>query len=195
MKEIVIWTMVSVLLFISVLAITVIAIIKSDKRLIVPGLVTFLLCLGVSAYTLLIAASKAYNKARQSYTTVSDLFKQRNGAEIYTGLFGKPDTNCVFVLHYKDAIIPKMDDAISLHFKSCPAELKRILAGDKYSEEKISSEDVEDYTDLGGKKWFRPQRLGDTVLVYRLNDEEGAFSRTIFANITLTEAYAVDVNF
>ena len=69
------------------------------------------------------------------------MLKPRTGDEIYSALFGKTNNSCLKVLNQQDQIVPKIDYAIWLHFKTCPNELNRILQLHNFKTEKQASKD------------------------------------------------------
>lgn len=95
------------------------------------------------------------------------LVRPRSGIEIYSAIFGKPGNNCVIVINKMDHIVPRLDCCIWLEFRTCPAELKRIISQDSYKRLRHFSKDTGLYIpDYGARpEWWSPQGLGDSVTV------------------------------
>lgn len=119
------------------------------------------------------------------------VFWQRSGEDIYAALLGKPETNCVRVLHYHDQV-PIEDFAMWLHMQTCEEEMQRIIESDKYTVEEVLSSSPTLTNFPNEVPWFNPKSLGDTILKYSLvvNDD----TRYLFVNTSMTEAYCVDIN-
>ncbi len=131
----------------------------------------------------------------KSYQNVKEVITPRTGKEIYDALFDAPrESNCVQVLHYQDQVIPKIDYAIWLHFRTCPSELKRILSKHRFSKEVVTSPStslsIPQYKNI---KWFNPLTLGDTILVYEYANESRNNIQTIFTNPQGSEAFIRDI--
>lgn len=116
------------------------------------------------------------------------MFEPRSGIEIYTSLFGEPSSDCVKVIHKQDQVIPKIDYAIFLHFKTCPEELSRILVLRDFEFDKSSTNDW-NYAD---HPWFKPELLGDTILIYSCWDIRGN-GQILYCNQDSTEVYCKDI--
>ena len=114
----------------------------------------------------------------------------RDGIRIYEALFDSPTSSCVEVLGYQDQVVPKIDYAIFLHFKTCPDEVERILAQHTFRKATVSGKSL---ATTYGVNWFRPQDLGDSVLVYQYALNEYGNGQTLYLNQTKTEGYCEDI--
>lgn len=61
------------------------------------------------------------------YEGFCSALRGRTGQEVYEGFFGRSPAGCVRVTKYQDAVVPVMDMTVWLHFRTCPAELRRII--------------------------------------------------------------------
>src|SRR5438552_8915289 len=112
MKEIITWTIVSALIFISFLIILIVGLAKKKRKFVFISIGLFLLLFVSGGWTIYLFGIKSYSK-------VTDMLKPRTAEEIYIALFGKTDNNCVNILDYQDQVVPKIDYAIWLHFETC----------------------------------------------------------------------------
>src|SRR5438552_19163555 len=120
MKQILLSTIISGLLFIGFLTILVIGLIRKKRRFVFISIAVLFFSICSGSLTAYLFVSKSYNR-------ITNTLKPRTGQEIYVALFGTTHNNCVKILDYQDQTIPKIDYAIWLNFESCPEELKRIL--------------------------------------------------------------------
>jgi len=114
----------------------------------------------------------AYNKTKEAVHAVADLkdmFKPRDGKQIYKALFGAPVDSCISVINYKDQVVPIADCCIWLQFKTCPAELKRIIAQEKYERNRYKATDTISYMPSYQERpeWWTPYKLSYEVNVMR----------------------------
>lgn len=122
-----------------------------------------------------------------------EVFKPRTGMEAYISFWGKPQTDCVEMLNFQDQYIPKIDYAIWFHFNTCPDELQRILTQHEYEEKEISTAAMNSSGPLADNEWFKPESLGDSILMYEFRKDDYGNSQTIFSNPDRTEVYVKDV--
>jgi len=127
--------------------------------------------------------------AVRTASRVVNALRPRTGVEIYTALFGKTENECVEVLQYQDQMIPIIDYAISLHFKTCPEELSRILAQHEFKREVLPATGY--YTEV--TPWFQPESLGDSILSFSYQMDETSNGQYIYASMDSTEVYCVDI--
>lgn len=130
MKEILVWIVVTVITLLSFLLSLILGLTKKNRKLKKISILLFIIFLTCGVWTGKILVTK-------SYYSLTESFKPRTGIEIYEALFGKSETYCIHVLNYQDQVVPKIDYAIWLNVKSCPAELKRILGKHTFSKHKI----------------------------------------------------------
>ena len=186
MKELIIWTIFSGLLFISFISFLIIGIIRKNKRFIIASIAILLVTVVTGFYT-------GYKLVTKSYKKVTTALKPRTGNEIYISLFGKPESDCLSILNSQDQVIPKIDYAIWLHFKTCPNELKRILSKHNFVSEKISTKYLYTSAPSENENWFKPELLGDTILIYKYSKDQNGNGQTIYSNLNQTEVYCIDV--
>lgn len=187
MKQILLLVILSTLSFVLFLIALVFGIIKKNEKLKWISLFLFFAFVILSGSTVFKVVNKSYHK-------VTEALKPRTGDEIYDSLFGTRQTKCVSVLNSQDQVVPKIDAAILLHFKTCPAELKRILAQHKFGVEKLSTSKWNQKVPYGENiKWFNPNKLGDTIMVYEYSSDNSRNIQTIWSNLDSTEVFVRDI--
>lgn len=137
---------------------------------------------------MIFGAMGVYTITKKTYSKISQISKPRTGFEIYESLLGKPETDCVKILNYQDQTIPVIDYAIFLHFKTCPKELKRILARKQFEFEKMKISAEQNNNEI----WFKPEKMGDSILVFRYYETNGN-GQEIYSSKDSTEAYLKDI--
>jgi hypothetical protein len=182
MKEIIYLLLTAGFLFIISLSLFLFGFFRKKKILIFISAGICFIFLGIAVYTGWSIVSKSVHR-------VSEILKPRTGEEIYSQLYGKPQFGSLTILNFKDQIVPKVDTAIMLHFKTCPAELNRIVAGHDFTLEKKSTQGW----DSGENDWFKPDLLGKTILVYKYQKDEFANEEIIYSNLEQTEVYCIDI--
>ena len=188
MKELITWIIISGLLFSGFVITIGIGLVKQNKKLVIISVAVFFLCCITSGVTI-------YKFVTKSYVKISGYLKPRSGTEIYNALFGKPEkTACLDIIEFQDQVIPKIDYAIWLHFKTCPAELKRIVSLKAFHVKKTSIKDISIQKPGEGSHWFKPELLGDTVLVYRYKKDSAGGEQTLYSNLAETEVYCMDAS-
>jgi hypothetical protein len=160
MTEVITWLIITGIVFLLSILCFFLSVIR--KKLLILYLALFFLfsamCTG--AYSVYVLISKTRNR-------IADYFRPRSGAQIYTALFGEPDVNCVQVKNHKDQLVPRLDCCIWLEFRTCPAELDRILKQKQYIRSLVAGPDIKQPGNDGSEKpfWWTPEVLGDTVTV------------------------------
>ena len=130
----------------------------------------------------------------KSYNKISEIVKPRSGEEIYNALFGLSENNCLKIIDYRDQVVPKIDYAIWLHFKTCPEECSRILSEFDYGRAELETKSWNAGTPLSENiDWWNPKELGDTILVYEYPIKEGKNIRTLWISKDSTEIYCRDI--
>jgi len=177
--------------------------IKKKKKLKLASLFIFLTFIACATWTGYQIISTAFDAAKhfsdKAVTLIDNIdfpkaFEPRTGDEIYDALFDKRKTDCIEVLNYQDQVVPKIDYAIWLHFKTCPEELKRILTKHDFSVEKLTAENrsekipVEEWLE-----WFAPITLGDTIIVYEYSSQDYRNIQTIWSKNDSTEVFVRDI--
>ncbi len=177
------WIILSVVLFIAFVFVVILGLIKKNRKLIFPSVVLFI-CLIVSV---VLTLKKFANISKVAYSKVSNALKSRSGEEIYLALFGTSQNECVKVLEKTDQLIPRIDDAIYLHFTTCPAELNRILNQNQYSFRKTSTKD------FTNQNWWKPQTLGDSALFFEYVHPDGRRVQQVYSSADSSEVYYKDI--
>lgn len=186
MKEIIIYGILSILTFIGFISLIVLGLIKKKRYFIILGMPFILISLSLGIITGYVFLSKSYKK-------VTGIFKPRTGDEIYSALFGKPAYDCVKIKHFQDQIVPKIDCAIWLHYKTCPKELNRILNLKLYNSEKISTKRMNSEGPHGNENWFHPELLGGSILIFSYQKDEYGNGQELYSNLDSTEVYCKDI--
>jgi hypothetical protein len=185
MQDIIILGIATLILFVGSVIFFLIAITKK----IMPLFYLALLLLFVGVGTGLFASYKFFYK---SYVKISDSFKPRSGEEIYAALFDGNPNECTNVLEKQDQVVPKIDVAIYLHFKTCPEEIKRIIAQHEFEYTKLSTKDFS-ITKESGVGWFKPEILGDSILVYYFKKDELGNCQMLYVSTKMDEVFCKDV--
>ncbi len=169
--------------FVLLIVILILGFIKKSKPLKLAALFLLAVFICSTAFTCFMIVKK-----------ITAGFKSRTGDEIYEALFGKRETDCVEILHHQDQVIPKIDDAIWLHFETCPEELKRVLSRHKYRAEKLSTDKwSEKIPHNEALKWFTPTLLGDTIMVYEYVSDDYRNIQTIWTTLDSTKVFVRDI--
>lgn len=186
MKELIILIIISGLTFLLFLVTFIFGLKKKNKKLKLSALFLFFAFIGLASFTGFKFASKSFNK-------VTEILRPRTGDEIYDAIFDKRQTNCIKILNYQDQVVPKIDYAIWLHFETCPNELKRILAAHNFTTERQSTKGWNTERPLANENWFKPELLGDTVLVFKYSKDEYGNGQTIYSSLDSTKVFCVDI--
>jgi hypothetical protein len=121
--------------------------------------------------------TKTYNKF--SNIDIPDLFRGRTGGEAYAAFFGQPSDSCVKVLNHVDPVLPQIDYCTWLEFRTCPAELRKILTLDPYLPVEHDGSDSSLGPNLNAQPhWFKPRLLGDSVIFLHHTDPQHPSLRT-----------------
>ncbi len=147
----------------------------------------FYLSIGLFLLTILFAGLAIFRFGQRAIDRVGLFLEPRSGMEIYAALLGAPQSDCVKILASQDQVVPKLDTAIRLHVRTCPAEMARILGKDIYVLEHPAPVTAAEGTDP-----FSPALLGDPVLTFSTVIEPGRNWRTIHLNRDSTEAIVID---
>lgn len=142
---------------------------------------------GFAGWAGYVALHKAKNR-------VVNTFRPRTGDEIYVGLFGRGKVACTQVFESQDQVVPKIDYAIWLHFKTCPQEFQRILTRHQFSQRKEATANwLGNIPSVGADKWWRPQVMGDTIMVYQYTSKNGRNIQILIASRDGTEVFCEDI--
>ena len=186
MKELIILTVISGLVFIIFLVILIISLTRKNKKFILPSISMFVAFGGLTGWTGFKFVSKSYNK-------VTEILKPRTGDEIYDALFGKRQTDCVKIINYQDQIVPKIDYAIWLYFETCPSELNRILSLHDFKTEIVSTKEWNTSGPLANENWFKPETLGDSILTFTYNKDDYGNGQYIYSSLDSTKVFIKDI--
>jgi hypothetical protein len=176
---------IALFLFIASIIFFLIAISKKKMPLFYLALILTFFGVGTGLYA-------GYVFIQKSYTRISDSLKQRTGDEIYAALFdGKPN-KCTVVLEKQDQVLPVIDVAIYLHFKTCEAELNRILKQQHYEMSLLEKYDF-DTSSTTEPDWFKPLKMSDSIFVYTYKKNDFGSYQTLFVSKKKDEVYCIDV--
>lgn len=116
-----------------------------------------------------IAIGKVYNKVKEYIPDTVGIFKQRQPYEAYTALFGPPIDSCLKPLNLMDQIVPRLDCCIWLEFKTCPAEINRIISLNSFKVSEHAPSDTLSYMPgyTPRPDWWTPHILGERLIVFR----------------------------
>lgn len=186
MKEVIVLTIISALVFFTFLVTIILGFTNKNKKLKMTSLFVlfvFIVCAGWTGYKI---GGKTYNK-------VAENLRPRTGEEIYESLFGKSQRDCVKILNYQDQVIPKIDYAIWLQFETCPAELRRILSSHNFKSEIVSTRKWNTDEPLANKNWFKPESLGDSILVSVYRKDDYGNEQYIYSSLDSTKVFVKDI--
>ena len=128
----------------------------------------------------------------------------RNKQRIYNDFFGKAQTNCTQILNARDA--RAFDDpSVWIHFKTCPEELKRILAQVPYTVKPLDSvmmnfefpepsEIDESLISTDPPRWWVLKSLGDTCLKFEYFHPDKDYAQFAYISLDSTEVFYHDAN-
>lgn len=169
-------------LFIIFVILLLTGIVKKSRKAVYFSLLFLLFAIGTGIYTGYLFARKAYHVIRTGENPL-----KRSGIEIYTGLLGKPETNCVTVINSKDQYIPKIDCCIWLEFSTCPAELARIITKQPY---KPATYYLPGYGPAPA--WFTPKNLGPGAIMLQ-HSPDSNHEYLLYFSKDSTHAYYCDM--
>jgi len=141
-----------------------------------------------------LAARAGYIFVHKAKSRLASALKPRPKDDIYVALFGQSPLACTQVLAAQDQVVPRIDDAIWLHFTTCPGEFKRLLGRHPFEGGKEpTAQWHEAIPGAENMQWFRPQALGDTILVYEYTTEHSRNIQTFWASRDSTEVFYRDI--
>ena len=188
MKEAIFELLLAGIMFIIFIGLLILGLIKKKRNLVIISIVILLISIIPATMGFYTITKKTYQISKSTYNKISELRKPRTGNEIYESLLGKQETECIEILNYQDQTVPVMDYAILLHFKTCPKELKRILAQKEFEFEKIKTSEEQNNDEI----WFKPEKMGDSILVFKYYDTNGN-GQEIYSSKDSTEVYLKDI--
>ena len=134
-----------------------------------------------------------YTFLYKSYIKISDAFKPRTGTQIYAALFDGNPNECTEVIEKQDQVVPVIDVAIYLHFKSCEAELNRILKQQQYEMSVLVKNEEDTTSNSIDPDWFEPSKMGDSVYVYTYKKDDFGNYQSLFVSKKKHEVYCKDI--
>jgi hypothetical protein len=141
----------------------------------------------VLAFAGLAGAVAMYRFAERSVDELRALTTPRTGPEVYTALFGPPDP-CVHLIAFDDALLPKLDNVIHLHARTCPAEVRRILATATYTRDSTAA-----YAADNVPARFATTLLGSDAITLQATLLEGKHWRTLHLRADSTALIVHDI--
>lgn len=127
----------------------------------------------------------------------------RSKEKIYADAFGKGGENCTQIIEAKDAVA--IDDCcVFIHFKTCPAEVKRVLSLVRYDEEPLSKSMMQlkshSLTPSGESSnavlppWWTLTKLGDSCLSYEFIEVGSDHAQMMYVSLDSTEVFFEDMH-
>lgn len=167
--------------------------IKRRTPLILGAIAALIIAVGCGLSAVYLTAHKALQAAVELSRDVRSAMKPRTGSEIYAAFFDETPP-CVTVTDHRDQVVPKIDTGISLRMKSCPSEIRRILAMAPYTIARSASHAADRaYGGADAAGPFAPENLGDTITTYYWEVEPGRNWRWVYVSRDSTEAIMVDI--
>lgn len=187
MKEIIILGALSSISFIIFIGLLIVGIVQKKQKFTFLSFLFLFTAIALGVFT-------AYKIIYKTHSKITTYLKPRSGEEIYLALFGASTFDCVEVLDYQDQIVPKIDAAIWLHFKTCPEECKRLLSEYNYDMEIVTTSEWNSSASLSDNiTWWKPQTLDDTIYVFEYPIIEGKNIRTLWIAKDSSEVYCRDI--
>jgi hypothetical protein len=142
-----------------------------SKVNIIGSLALFILSLTCFGLLLVMGAGKVYQRGVKAF---AGFYQPRTSEKIYFVLFGRSIKDCSEIINLTDQIVPRLDCCIWLEFKTCPAELKRIIALEKYTSTTVASSDLDHHlpTYSPRPEWWTPHKLNTAVTLLRSYNPE-----------------------
>lgn len=171
MQSIITWILICVALFIGSVSVALLAIAKKKLKLFIAATTLFFAFIGCGVYTLVRAGVKVLGITSQKIRSISTgqgTADAEEGRAMYKRLFHSCP-GCVQIIAYQDAIVPVMDADMSLHVKTCPQEVRRILPKVAYTTAIIPKTDYN--SRIAGDTVFKAK--GDSI-IYLSHQEQKA---------------------
>ncbi|MVN75561.1 hypothetical protein GO988_04405 [Hymenobacter sp. HMF4947] len=187
MKELFLLVLAAGSSFLLVVSVAASGVRKKNRRLLFLAAFLFIAGSGLAGRASYVLLYKAKNK-------IATTWRPRTGSEIYEALFGQGPAACTQVVESQDQVVPRIDTAIWLHFHTCPGEFKRLLARHQFEGGKEpTAQWSESIPGAENMKWFRPQAMGDTIVVYEYATENSRNIQTFWASRDSTEVFYRDI--
>ena len=163
-----------------------IAIVKKKMAVFYFALILSFFGLGVGIYT-------GFTFINKSYSKISKSLEPRSSEEIYAAIFKGNPNKCTVVLETQDQMLPVIDVAIYLHFKTCEAELNRILRQQEYEMSILVNNEDNTTSDSMDPDWFEPSKMGGSIYVYTYKKDDFGNYQTLYVSKKKDEVYCIDV--
>jgi hypothetical protein len=187
MKEIFILTTITGLSFIFFIITFILGLTRKKKKLLIISLIALPGFIALALWT-------GYTVIHKTADKLTGALAPRTGEEIYRALFGPDPSGCVKIIHAQDQLIPRIDPAIWLKFKTCPAELQRILSLHPFDYGKVPTASWKEGIPYGETlDWVNPQAMGDTILVFEYASDDGRNIQTLWASADSTQVLCRDI--
>lgn len=175
----------TILLIASSIVILMIGIFLKRKKL-------FIISGSIFIGALLLGGFTAFQLAKYLYQHALAFLTPRSDLEIYVALLGKPESDCVTILHAQDQVVPRLDPGIFLHFTACPEECGRILSEFEYRKEHITGDFILSAPNASHLEWWQIQNLGDTIQLFEYSFDGPNHFRRLWISMDSTEVYLAD---
>lgn len=179
MTEMYFWVKISAFFFTSFLITLIYGMSKRVLKIIYLSLILFFTGICSGAFAVYLFISKSYNN-------IKEIARSRTGEEIYIELFGHPEFGCVEIVHYQDQVLPRIDDGIRLFYKTCPEEVKRVLATEPFDKKTEKNPGAPVFAN-----W--PALPGDSLLVFSSASPDGRRFRCFYLSPDSTHVYYTDL--
>lgn len=177
MHSVIAWILICILMFIASVALALLAIVRKKLKLFIAATVLFFVFIGCGVYALVKMGIKVMGIANTT-------FALEDGVHIYERTWGKPATNCMQILDYRDATIPVLNFYVELQFKTCPQEVARILKGKSYALTMQPAQSVRQLAAINGNNAFN-----GASTVMHLSAEAAHGREDFYISIDSTEVY------
>jgi len=168
MQSIVFWVVLSGAVFIAALLFFFRAITKKSMQNIYFSIALVLIAgvMGIRAGWLFV---------QKSYHVVVKTAGKRMPQEVYNDMFGNASAGCTQAINAAEPVVPRIDCCTYLEFKTCPEELKRIIAQNRYQP---AAADMPPGTP---PVWWVPSTLGSNPISLSCTPDEDSYQLLIFS--------------
>jgi hypothetical protein len=153
----------------------------------------FYFALIFSFFGLVVGIYTGFTFVYKSYSKISKSLEPRTNEEIYAAIFKGIPNKCTVVLETQDQMLPVIDVAIYIHFKTCEAELNRILKQQQYEMSILVKNEDDTTSNSMDPEWFEPSKMGDSIYVYTYKKDDFGNYQTLFVSKKKDEVYCIDV--
>ena len=153
----------------------------------------FYFALTFSFFGLVVGIYTGFTFVYKSYSKISKSLEPRTNEEIYAAIFKGIPNKCTVVLETQDQMLPVIDVAIYIHFKTCEAELNRILKQQQYEMSILVKNEDDTTSNSKDPEWFEPSKMGESIYVYTYKKDDFGNYQTLFVSKKKDEVYCIDV--